>query len=367
MSPPRHQGLSHLCQVPYFADSPHRRYAYTACHTASTLLWIYGRLHDRLAAGVELMQPVIQTEALSRAFGAQLAVNSLTFEVQPGEIFGFLGHNGAGKTTTIRLLNGILEPTGGRLSVLGYDPVTQGPLLRRHTGVLTETPSLDERMTATENLAAFAAMYGVPKREIPPRVDHLLTLFGLADRARSRVATFSKGMKQRLALARALVHTPDLIFLDEPASGLDPVVTRQLHDLVLRLSRDQGKTIFLCTHNLAEAQKLCRRVAVLQQGRVIALGTPSELARTVFGDIRLNLEFAPTQVELATQVLARFTTAPPTLEAHGLSIGGIRHSEIPAVIQALVHHEVQIFRVDHDEPTLEEVYLALHQQEAEVA
>ncbi len=306
------------------------------------------------------MQPVIQTESLSRAFGANLAVRDLTIEVQAGEIFGFLGHNGAGKTTTIRLLNGILEPTQGRLCVLGYDPVTQGALLRRQTGVLTETPSLDERMSATENLTVFANMYSVPRQEIVGRVAELLALFGLDDRAHTRVATFSKGMKQRLALARALVHRPDLIFLDEPASGLDPVVTRQLHDLILRLSRNEGKTIFLCTHNLAEAQKLCHRVAVLQQGQVMALGTAGELAHTVFGDIRLHLEFDPAQYDLAAQTIARFTPATPTQEAQGLSIGGIRRSQIPEVVATLVSSRVQLYRVDHDAPTLEEVYLALH-------
>jgi ABC-2 type transport system ATP-binding protein len=311
------------------------------------------------------MQPVIQTHSLSRTFGSHRAVCELTFEVQPGEIFGFLGHNGAGKTTTIRLLNGILEPTEGQLSVLGYDPYTQGTLLRRRTGVLTETPSLDERMSAAENLAAFAAMYSMPRHEIGPRVGELLATFGLTERAHTRVATFSKGMKQRLALARALVHRPDLIFLDEPASGLDPVVTHQLHDLILRLSRDEGKTIFLSTHNLVEAQKLCHRVAVLQQGRLMALGTAGELAQTVFGDIRLHLEFEPSHYPHAVAALAQFTASPPTQEAHGLSIGGIRRSQIPEVIETLTHHQVRLYRVDHDAPTLEEVYLALHQEERE--
>lgn len=303
---------------------------------------------------------VIQVEALTRAFGNQLAVDNLSLEVNAGEIFGFLGHNGAGKTTTVRLLNGLLEPTSGQISILGLNPVTQGAQLRQRTGVLTETPSLDERMTATENLAIFAAIYGVPNATARTRINELLAIFGLQERAKDRVLSFSKGMKQRLALARALVHQPEIIFLDEPASGLDPVVTRQLHDLILHLSRNEGKTIFLCTHNLGEAQKLCQRVAVLQQGRLLALGSPSELARDIVTEINLKLEIDPIQAPLATEILARFTTATPTYDAVSLTVAGILHEQIPDVLAALIQAGVRIYRVERDEPTLEDVYFALH-------
>jgi ABC-2 type transport system ATP-binding protein len=305
-------------------------------------------------------QVVIQTDQLTRSFGNQIAVDHLTLEVNSGEIFGFLGHNGAGKTTTVRLLNGLLAPTRGHAQVLGLDPITQGPQLRRQTGVLTETPSLDDRMTAYENLAIFAAIYGVPKGVVHSRANELLTIFGLIERARDRVAGFSKGMKQRLALARALVHQPALIFLDEPASGLDPVVTRQLHDLIRHLSRNEGKTIFLCTHNLDEAQKLCQRVAVLQRGKLLALGTPSQLARDIVSEIRLKLEIDPAQTDLAMAMLARFTAAPPTVDALGVTVAGILREQIPDVIATLVAAGVRLYRVDHDEPTLEDVYFALH-------
>jgi ABC-2 type transport system ATP-binding protein len=303
---------------------------------------------------------VIQTDGLTRAFGSHIAVQDLSLAVNSGEIFGFLGHNGAGKTTTVRLLNGLLAPTSGAIRILGLDPVTQGAQLRKHTGVLTESPSLDDRMTAFENLAIFAAIYGVPKSVARARIHELMQVFGLEERLHERVAGFSKGMKQRLALARALVHQPDLIFLDEPASGLDPVVTRQLHELILHLSRNEGKTIFLCTHNLDEAQKLCQRVAVLQHGRLLALGTPRELARNIVSEISLKLEINPAQTELAVSLLKPFTSAPPTLDAAGLSVAGILHDQIPHVIAALVREGVAIYRVDFDEPTLEDVYFALH-------
>jgi ABC-2 type transport system ATP-binding protein len=310
---------------------------------------------------------VIQTDQLTRVFGTHTAVQNLTIEVRAGEIFGFLGHNGAGKTTTVRLLNGLLEPTHGHACVLGLDPVTQGPQLRRRTGVLTESPSLDDRMTAYENLSMYAAIYGLPRSIVRARSNELLAIFGLAERTHDRVAGFSKGMKQRLALARALVHQPDLIFLDEPASGLDPVVTRQLHDLILHLSRNEGKTIFLCTHNLGEAQKLCQRVAVLQHGRLLALGTPSQLARDLVSEIRLTLEIDPTQATLAMATLARFTSATPTLDAAGLTVAGLMRDQIPDVITTLVAAGVRLYSVDHDEPTLEDVYFTLHTANLEVA
>jgi ABC-2 type transport system ATP-binding protein len=334
------------------------------------MLYSYQQLHHQNLNGAtksHTNEVVIQTEALTRVFGTHTAVDNLTLEVNAGEIFGFLGHNGAGKTTTVRLLNGLLEPTHGHARVLGFDPITQGPQLRQRTGVLTETPSLDDRMTAYENLAIYAAIYGLPRSITRTRVNELLTIFGLSDRMHDRVAGYSKGMKQRLALARALVHQPDLIFLDEPAAGLDPVVTRQLHDLILHLSRDEGKTIFLCTHNLGEAQKLCQRVAVLQKGRLLALGTPSQLARDLVSEIRLTLEIDPSQADLAAELLARFTSKPLVLEASGLAVAGIVRDQIPDVITTLVSAGVRLYRVNHDEPTLEDVYFTLHTAAPEAA
>jgi ABC-2 type transport system ATP-binding protein len=325
------------------------------------MLYTYLQLQEAPTSVPSQTSPVvIYTEALTRLFGNHTAVNNLSLEVNAGEIFGFLGHNGAGKTTTVRLLNGLLSPTGGEMRVLGLDPVTQGPALRRRTGVLTETPSLDDRLTAFENLAAFAAIYGLPASVARERVKQLLATFDLSDRAKERVGGFSKGMKQRLALARALVHQPDLIFLDEPASGLDPVVTRHLHELILHLSRNEGKTIFLCTHNLGEAQKLCHRVAVLQHGTLLALGTPSQLARDIVAEIRLKVEVDPSQVAVAEEILRRSAMQMPLVEASGVAVAGILRDQIPDILNALVAAGVRIYRVEHDEPTLEDVYFTLH-------
>jgi ABC-2 type transport system ATP-binding protein len=162
---------------------------------------------------------VISINQLTRQFKETVAVDQLSLEVHAGEIFGFLGHNGAGKTTTVRLLNGVIEPTCGSMRVLGLDPQMDGPKLRARTGVLTETPSMDERLTAWDNLGIYADLYGMPRADVHRRINELLTEFDLADRAQERVSGYSKGMKQRLALARALLHKPELLFLDEATSG----------------------------------------------------------------------------------------------------------------------------------------------------
>jgi ABC-type Na+ transport system ATPase subunit NatA len=177
----------------------------------------------------------LEVHGISRDFPGVRAVDGLSFVARRGEIIGLLGHNGAGKTTTIRVLNGLLRPTEGTATVLGLDPATHGPDVRARTGVLTETPSVDERLTARENLRFAARLAGVRRDEVNGRVSELLERFRLSDRADDRVAEFSRGMKQRLALARALLHNPEVLFLDEPTAALDPVAARDVHDLIRRL------------------------------------------------------------------------------------------------------------------------------------
>lgn len=307
------------------------------------------------------MNPVISTSGLVRRFGDTIAVDDLALEVYAGEVFGFLGHNGAGKTTTIRLLNGVLEPNSGSIRVLGFDPTTEGALLRRQTGVLTENPSLDERLSARENLRIYAELYSVPEDQVNHRVTELLEDFELADRADEKVGGYSKGMKQRLALARALIHKPELLFLDEPTAGLDPVASHRVHELILHMSRQEGRTVFICTHNLAEAQKLCDRVAVLEYGRIIALGTPKELARRMGQLLSLEIEVGIESLTKALEVLQK------TLGGEGLShdqdvitVAGVHREMIPEVVAGLTSIGVPIYRVAPKEPSLEDFYLALH-------
>ena len=308
--------------------------------------------------------PVIAVDGLTRRFGDVVAVDGLTLEIDAGEVFGFLGHNGAGKTTTVRLLNGLLAPDSGAVRVLDLDPQSGGPVLRRHTGVLTETPSLDERLTGRENLEIYADLYGMPRAGVAERIESLLEGFELAHRADEKAGAYSKGMKQRLALARALLHEPDILFLDEPTSGLDPVGARRVHDLITRLSREQQRTVLLCTHNLAEAQKLCGRVAVLEQGRQVALGTPAELARTLGRSQRLEIDVAPDNVPAALEVLeTTMGIAAPALENGRITVVGADREAIPDLVSALVSADIRIYGIVPQEPSLEDVYFALHGEE----
>lgn len=312
------------------------------------------------------LAPVIVTENLTRHFGSVTAVDGLSVIIEPGEIFGFLGHNGAGKTTTVRLLNGVLAPSAGRALVLGFDPARDGHLLRRRTGVLTETPSLDDRLSARATLRIFADIYGIAVGQVDKRVDELLSLFDLSERGDDKVGGFSKGMRQRLALARTLLHAPELIFLDEPTAGLDPAATRDVHQLIVRASHEERHTVFLCTHNLVEAQRLCSRVAVLAQGKLLAVGAPSELAAAYGRKQRLLLELEAGQIGLArTIVTSHFPDSSVGQSENGqghLSVQGIARTETPPLVNALTAAGVVIYQLVREEATLEDVYFALHGQ-----
>ncbi|MBN1667857.1 MAG: ABC transporter ATP-binding protein [Anaerolineales bacterium] len=214
----------------------------------------------------------IEVQNLSRDYNGLRAVNELSFSVAPGEIFGFLGPNGAGKTTTIKILTGQLRPTSGSARVAGYDVVSQRSELKPRIGVVFEHQNLYERLSGRDNLFFSARLYNVEKQ----RVEQVLQQVGLVEKAGQRVKKYSNGMKQRLLIARALLHRPQVIFLDEPTKGLDPGVARTLRNLVSDLRTD-GVTVFLTTHYMEEADRLCNRVAILEQGQIVALDTPERL------------------------------------------------------------------------------------------
>ena len=214
----------------------------------------------------------IEVEKLSRAFNGLKAVDNISFSVPAGEIFGFLGHNGAGKTTTIRMLSGQLVPTSGHARVAGCDVISEQGRLKPLIGVVSEHQNLYERMSGRENLEFAVRIYGQDMR----RIDETLEQVNLLDRAKDKVRDYSNGMKQRLLIARALLHRPQVIFLDEPTRGLDPVVGRDIRRLILDLA-EQGVTVFLTTHYMEEADQLCNRVAFLSEGRIVALDTPNNL------------------------------------------------------------------------------------------
>ncbi len=216
--------------------------------------------------------PAIEVEALHFAYGDHQAVRGIDFEVAKGEILGFLGPNGAGKSTTVKMLIGLLGPDSGRLHILGLDMALKRATIQAQIGVSFEEKNLYPDMTAQENLRFHARLFGIRK----PDVDGLLRRVGLADRGGDRVDKYSKGMRQRLMLARALVNRPDVLFLDEPTDGLDPVSSRTIRDLV-RQEAERGVAVVLTTHDMAEADELCDRVAFIDQGLIVALDTPEEL------------------------------------------------------------------------------------------
>ncbi len=228
----------------------------------------------------------IEVENLTRTFDGVRAVDDISFVVEEGEVFGLLGPNGAGKTTTIRLLTGLLNPTAGWARVAGYDVLGERERLKSQIGVVFEQQNLYERLSGRENLMFSAGLYGVDARE----VDEMLVQVGLLERAGDSVNRYSNGMKQRLLIARALLHNPSVLFLDEPTKGLDPALAHQIRALVARLA-ENGITVFLTTHYMEEADQLCQRVAIMNQGRIVALDTPQSL-KLAHGERRLELTLA---------------------------------------------------------------------------
>jgi len=221
----------------------------------------------------------IQTSNLSRHFGTIKAVDHLTLNVPRGIIFGFLGPNGAGKTTTINLLLGLLEPAEGSAKVLGFDCSTQSDLVRKHTGALFEHSGLYERLSVKDNLEFYARIWRLPRGLRTSRIHQLLNHFALWDRRDQIASKLSRGMQRKLALARAFIHQPTLVFLDEPTSGLDPIAAAHLHDDLLAFCRTEEATVFLTTHNLPEAEKICSQVAVISNGRLLTQGSVDELCK----------------------------------------------------------------------------------------
>lgn len=240
---------------------------------------ISGHIEARIHPGPEMGDNrfAIFTRDLTRDFPGVRALDGLSLQVPRGSIFGFLGRNGAGKTTTIRLLLGLLRPTGGEARVLGFDPVMQSDQIRSRSGVLLEQAGLLERLSAEANLDLYGRIARLPRPVRRARIEELLDRIGLWERRDEPVRGWSRGMRQRLAIARALIHRPSLIFLDEPTAGLDPVSAAEVRDDLLRLADRERVTVFLTTHNLAEAEKLCDQVAVVRDGRLLALGAPDEI------------------------------------------------------------------------------------------
>jgi len=301
---------------------------------------------------------------LSRHFGSITAVNDFNFEVSQGEVLGLLGPNGAGKTTTVRLINGLFEPSQGQIRVLGMDPTRQGQQVRRQSGVLTETPALYERLTAWQNLEFFGTIGGMSKEELRRRGSELLDFFGLEKRADERVGTYSKGMKQRLALVRALLHSPSLLFLDEPTAGLDPEAALQVHNLIDSIRKSSGQTVVLCTHNLVEAQRLCDRMAILNKGHMLALGSLQDLSQHFAVGIWVEVDLFNTPPATIVQELGglRGILQVESGPNNSLRVNVQEQAVIPTLATYLVQHDAQLLALKPQEVSLEDIYFKLQEQ-----
>jgi ABC-2 type transport system ATP-binding protein len=314
------------------------------------------------------MSEVIDCKQVSFKYNGVHALKDFSLNISRGEVVALLGPNGAGKTTSIRVLNGLLNPESGEINVLGFDPRKDGAKIRTRTGVLTETPALYERLTARQNLTFFGTLSELSKNEVEERSNHLFEVFNLQYRSQDRVETFSKGMKQRLALARALLHDPELLFLDEPTSDLDPEASKQVQDLILEISGHENRTVILCTHRLYEAEKLCDRVAIMKNGHVVAAGTLEELRSQVFPMLNVYFRLAVKANESLVKILAQL---PGAQEVKVLSDGELTlivdsEDRIPVMVSALVNAGTEIKAVEPRPATLEDIYLRLQHKGEEM-
>ena len=299
------------------------------------------------------MPSIIQVKHLVKKFKDITAVNDISFEVEEGEIFGFLGPNGAGKTTTINILCTLLKPTSGRAILNGFDVTTQQNQVRQSIGLVFQDPSLDEYISALENLQFHASIYNVPSRLIRNRIEESLKMVELWERRNSMVKTYSGGMKRRLELARGLLHQPKVLFLDEPTLGLDPQTRNRLWQYILRLRQEKKMTIFMTTHYMDEAEN-ADRIAIIDHGRIVVLDTPTALKQQTGGDI---IELKTTNDELALVELKQRYQIDARKDNRGLSFEIANGDQfIPVLVGGL---SVKISSISLHRPTLDDVFLKL--------
>jgi ABC-2 type transport system ATP-binding protein len=304
---------------------------------------------------------VIRTEELTRDFKSVRAVDGLSIEVLRGTVFGFLGPNGSGKTTTIRMLLGLLEPTGGRAEVFGLDTRSGGDQIRRRSGALLEHHGLYERFNAEDNLDFYARIWRMGRDTRRARVREMLEKLGLWERRREPVANWSRGMKQKLAVARALLHRPELIFLDEPTAGLDPVAAAALRDDLGALAEREGATVFLTTHNLTEAEKLCALVAVIRGGKLVAVGSPDQL-RSRSGSQRAEVTGRGFEGAALSAVRALPIVTAANVVNGRLTVDLAVNADVAPVVAALVSAGASVEEVRKGAASLEDIFLTLMEE-----
>lgn len=308
-----------------------------------------------------MTQPAIVTEALARSFGAVRAVDGLSLAVPAGTIFGFLGPNGAGKTTTIRLLLGLLEPTSGRAEVLGLDTRTHAADIRAQTGVLLEHSGIYEQLSVENNLDFYGRVWHLPLAERQARIQELLQQVGLWDRRADPAGKLSRGMQQKLALARALLHRPPLVLLDEPTAGLDVMAATAIREDLARLAAAEGVTIFLTTHNMAEAEKLCQQVAVIRAGRLVAQGQPDDL-RARQGRPCVEVVGSGFSPEALALLRARPEVSAVAVHNGRMQIELHGPTDSAPLVSLLVGAGVQVEEVRRGQASLEDVFVTLMEE-----
>lgn len=300
-----------------------------------------------------MIKTIVDVDALTKKYNGFTAVKGVSFQIDRGEVFGFLGPNGAGKTTTISMLCTLLRPTSGRASVNGFDVVKNRLAVRKSIGLVFQDPSLDERLTALENLKFHAMIYGYPRLERQRRIAEVLELVELSGRQKDPVKTFSGGMKRRLEIARGLLHHPKVLFLDEPTLGLDPQTRHHIWQYIRQLKTKDGLTIFLTTHYMDEAEN-CDRIAVIDHGELIALDTPEKLKEGVGGEVITLL--TENNVRAADEIGEKFNLQ--TKEINGelsLRVEDGNHF-MPVLVKSL---ETRVTSISLRKPTLEDVFLSL--------
>ncbi len=299
----------------------------------------------------------VEIQGMAKSFNGSPVLDEINFKVRKGEIFGYLGPNGSGKTTTMRIMLGLLKPTSGKALINGKEPDDSNSDLRSRIGVLLENNGLYERLSAYQNLLYYARLYGVPESDRVEKIERLLEFAGLSDRRKEKVGRFSTGMKRKLGLARAMINDPEILFLDEPTSGLDPESRIIVRDLILRLSEDEGMTVFLNTHDLAEVEKVCSNAAILEGGRIRACDTIVGLRRSHDKPV---LEITLIDTEYAERTLDLLTSQDHAYdcERDDRRVTVTLNGESPStVLGMLVTNGIAVEEVKNATKSLEAVYL----------
>jgi ABC-2 type transport system ATP-binding protein len=311
---------------------------------------------SKLLTVTKSMANVIETNQLTKSFNSLTAVDKLDITVESGEIFGLLGPNGAGKTTTISMLCTILKPTSGTAKVNGFDIVKEATQVRKSIGIVFQEPSVDDRLTGRENLYMHANLYGIPTSEQKSRIDNVLKLVELEDRANDLLRTYSGGMRRRLELARGLIHYPKVLFLDEPTIGLDPQTRDHVWKYIRELKETHDITVVLTTHYMDEADRLSDRIAIMDYGKIIALDTPAELKETLEGDVII---VKASNLDALFSLITEQMGLQKTRIVNGTIESTVRNGEgiLPRIVETATQNKIYVESISLREPNLEDVFL----------